>query len=118
MVKKSPANTGDARNTDSIPGSGRSLGVGNCHPLQYSYLENSMDRGAWRATVNGVAMSRTRLSMHTHTHTHTCTHIYVNGHTFVNEHLDCIHILPIVNNGTMSIGVNTYFQLSVFVLFG
>ena len=76
--KNPPANAGDTREMGSIPGSGRSLGVGNCNPLQYSYLENSMDRGAWRATVNGVAMSRTRLSMHTHTHTHTHAHIYMS----------------------------------------
>ena len=46
----------------SIPGSGRSLGEGNGHPLQYSCLENSMDRGAWRPTVHGVAKSQTQLS--------------------------------------------------------
>ena len=45
-----------------IPGSGRSPGGGNGNPLQYSYLGNPMDRGAWRATVHGVAKSRTRLS--------------------------------------------------------
>ena len=42
-----------------IPGLGRSPGEGNGNPLQYSCLENSMDRGAWRATVHGVAKSRT-----------------------------------------------------------
>ena len=46
----------------SIPGSGRSPGEGNGNPLQYSCLENSMDGGAWWATVHGVAKSRTRLS--------------------------------------------------------
>ena len=46
----------------SIPGSGRSPGEGNGNPLQYSSLENSMDEGAWWATVHGVAKSRTRLS--------------------------------------------------------
>ena len=46
----------------SIPGSGRSPGEGNGNPLQYSCLENSMDRGAWLATVHGVAKTRTRLS--------------------------------------------------------
>ena len=45
----------------SIPGSGRSAGEGNGNPLQYSCLENPMDRGAWWATVHGVAKSRTQL---------------------------------------------------------
>ena len=44
----------NARDPVSIPGSGRSSGEGNGFPLQYSYLENSMDRGAWQATVHGV----------------------------------------------------------------
>ena len=51
----------------SIPGLGRSPGEGNGNPLQYSCLENPMDRGAWRATVHGVAKSRTQLSNFTHT---------------------------------------------------
>ena len=46
----------------SIPGLGRSSGEGNNNPLQYSYLENPMDREAWRVPVPGVAKSRTRLS--------------------------------------------------------
>ena len=46
----------------SILGSGRSPGEGNDNPLQYSCLKNSTDRGAWRATIHGVAKSRTRLS--------------------------------------------------------
>ena len=52
MVKNLPASVGDL---GLIPGSGRSLGEGNGNPLQYSCLGNSMDRGAWRATVHGVA---------------------------------------------------------------
>ena len=48
----------------SFPGLGRSPGEGNCYPLQYSGLENSMDRGAWGAIVHGVAMSWTQLSKH------------------------------------------------------
>ena len=56
MVKNLPANAGDE---GSIPGSGRSPGGGNGNPLQYSCLENPMDRGAWWATVHGVAKSRT-----------------------------------------------------------
>ena len=46
MVKNPPANVGDARDVGSVPGSGRSPGEGNGNPLQYSYQENSMDRGA------------------------------------------------------------------------
>ena len=46
----------------SIPGSGRSPGEGNGNPLQYSWLENSMDRGTWWATVHGVTKNQTRLS--------------------------------------------------------
>ena len=57
--KVSAYNAGDQ---GSIPGSGRSPGEGNGNPLQYSCLENPTDRGAWYATVHGVAKSRTRLS--------------------------------------------------------
>ena len=49
-----------------IPGSERSPGVGNGNLLQYSCLENSMDRGAWRITVHGITKSQTQLSTHTH----------------------------------------------------
>ena len=59
MVKNPPANAGDVRDTDSIPGSGRSPGEGHGNPLQYSCLENPMDRGAWWATIHGVAKNRT-----------------------------------------------------------
>ena len=59
MVKNLPTNVGD---TGLIPGSGRPSGEGNGNPLQNSCLENSMDRGAWRAAVHGVTESRTRLS--------------------------------------------------------
>ena len=57
--KESACNAGDL---GLIPGSGRSPGGGHGNPLQYSCLENPMDRGAWLATVHGVAESRTRLS--------------------------------------------------------
>ena len=52
-----------ARDLDSIPGLGISLGDGNGDPLQYSCLENPMDREAWQATVHGVTKSRTRLRL-------------------------------------------------------
>ena len=64
VVKNLPANAGDTRNVCSIPGSGRSLGEGNGNLLQYSFLENPMDRGIWQATVHGVARSQTQLSTH------------------------------------------------------
>ena len=57
--KVSACNVGDL---GSIPGSGRSPGEGNGNPLQYSYLENSMDGGTWWATVHGVTKNQTRLN--------------------------------------------------------
>ena len=72
VVKKPPANTEDIGDTGLIPGSGRSPGGGHGSPLQYSCVENPMDRGAWRATVHGIAKSRTRLkrlsNMYVYTH--------------------------------------------------
>ena len=70
VVKNPPTNTGDAKDKGSIPGEGRSSGGGNGNPLQYSCLENPMDRGAWRATVQWVAKSWTQLkqlSVHAYT---------------------------------------------------
>ena len=67
VVKKSPANTEGIREASSNPGLGRSPGGGHAKPLQYSCLENPMDRGAWQATVHWVTKSQTRLkqfSMH------------------------------------------------------
>ena len=54
LVKNLPVNAGDIRDTGLLPGLGRSPGEGNGNPLQYSCLEESMDRGAWWATVHGV----------------------------------------------------------------
>ena len=59
MVKNPPANVGDIRDLGLIPRSGRSPGEGNGNPLQYSGLENPMDRGVWLATVHGIAESET-----------------------------------------------------------
>ena len=58
MVKNLPASAGDVGDVGSIPGSGRSPGEGNDNPLQYSCLENLMDRAAWWAVVHGVTKSR------------------------------------------------------------
>ena len=65
MVKNPPANAGDTEHAGSIPGLGRSPGGGHSNPLQYSCLENPMDRRAWRATVNEVAKSQKRRGMST-----------------------------------------------------
>ena len=62
VVKNMPVNSGDA---GLIPGLGRSPGVENGNPLQYSCLENPVDREAWWATVDGISKSKTQLSMHT-----------------------------------------------------
>ena len=70
-VKVSACNAGDL---GSIPGLGRSPGEGNGNPLQYSCLENPMDRGAWWATVHGVAKSQTQLSDFTFTFTFISYH--------------------------------------------
>ena len=62
MVKNLPAKAADAGNVGSIPGSGRSLlEKRNGNPLHYSFLENPVDRGAWWATVLGIAKNWTRL---------------------------------------------------------
>ena len=62
VIKNLPASAGDIRDVGSIPGLGRSPAVGNGNPLQYSCLENPMDRGTWQATVHGVTKSWTQLS--------------------------------------------------------
>ena len=61
VVKNPPANSGDTRDMDLIPGLGRSPGGGHDNPLKYSFLENPMDRGAWWAIVHGVAKNQTLL---------------------------------------------------------
>ena len=70
LVKNPPANAGDVRDAGVILGSGRSPGVGNGTPLQYSCLKNHMDRGAWRTIVHGAAKSQMWLSRCLCAHTH------------------------------------------------
>ena len=79
MVKKPPTNAGDTRDTGSIPGLGRSPGEGNGNPFQYSCLGNTMDRGAWWATVHGVTIES---DMTERAHTHT---IYWYPHTLSSK---------------------------------
>ena len=61
MVKNPSVNAGDVRDTGLIPRSGRSPGEGYDNPLQYSCLENPMERGIWQSTVHGAAQSQTQL---------------------------------------------------------
>ena len=68
MVKNPPANAGDTGDSGSVTGLGRSPGVGNGNPLQCSFLENSMDRGAWWLIVVGPQKVR---------HNQVCTHIHI-----------------------------------------
>ena len=68
VVKKPPTIARDSRDLGSIPGSGRSPGEGNGNPLQYSCLENPMDRGAWWATVHRVTKSWRWLRDYIHRH--------------------------------------------------
>ena len=74
------ANVGDTRDVSSIPGSGRSSGEGNGNPLQYSCLENPMDRGAWRATVHRTpkelgTTEQLRIYTHREPHSISCNNL-------------------------------------------
>ena len=91
VVKNLPSNAEDIRDVGSIPGSGTSPGGEHGNPLQYSCIENPMDRGAWRAMVQRVAKSQTQLKQlktHAHTHTYTYTHTRVSY-----THMYCTHIM-------------------------
>ena len=74
VIKNPPVSSGDLRDMDSIPESGRSPGEGNSNSFQSSCLDNSMDKGAWWAIVHMVANRHDWVS--THTHRHTCKTIY------------------------------------------
>ena len=78
LVENPPANARDVRDRGLIPGSGRSPGGGNGNPLQYSCLENPMDRGAWWAMVHSVTKSQTRLKQLCRAqHTHMCVYVHL-----------------------------------------
>ena len=74
VVKNMSANAGDLREASSIPGSGRSPEGGHGNPIQYSYLENPMDRGAWWATVHRVTeLDMIEMTEHAHDLNSKCT---------------------------------------------
>ena len=93
MIKNVPANEGHAKDMGLIPGSRRSPGGGHGNPFQFSCLENSMDRGAWRAIVHRVAELDTTESICTHTYTHTNKNNNLQGDIviFYKEQLSLVH---------------------------
>ena len=93
-----------------IPGLGKSPREGNGNPLQYPCLENSMDEGAWQATVHGVTKSRTQLTNFTLIHVYY--HIFI--HSSVDGHLYCFYVLAIVNSATMNTAVHVSLQIMFF----
>ena len=86
VIKKNlPTNARDIRDAGSVPGVGGIPGGGHGNPLQYSCLENPMDRGAQQAIVNGATKSWT-LSDKAYTHTYTHTHTHTHAHTVVSAY--------------------------------
>ena len=79
VTKNPPANAGDLKEENSIPGSERSPGRGYGNPLQYSCLENPMDRGSWQATVLRVAQGQTHLKQHTYRYIQAFFFFFLNG---------------------------------------
>ena len=86
MVKNPPANAGDAGDVSSVPGLGRSFGKGNGNPLQYSCLENPVDRGAWWATVHEVTKSQSQLSNGAHRYPETSRTAYSNNNILLQKY--------------------------------
>ena len=95
VVKNPPANAGDIRDVDSIPGLGRSPGGGYGNLLQYSCLENPMDRGAWWVTVHGVTKSRTQLkqlSMHAYIYSRVLKlYFYIYIGSYYKDYIEWHH---------------------------
>ena len=109
-----PAIAGDAGDSGSIPGSGRLPRGGNGRPLQYSCLENPMDRRAWWATVYGVTKSWTQLSTRTHTHTHTCRQLFEYHDALGTKLFSCIKSLNPYSNPTRLYSYHPILQINKF----
>ena len=108
VVESQPAKAEDS-DSSSTPGSGRSPGGGNGTPLQYSCLENPMDRGAWRATVHGATKSQTQL-MRLSTNTHWCFQLEGSDREFPfsMEYEARMRLLHYVRNSGFFITFNPY----------
>ena len=89
VVNNPPANAGDIRDMGSIPGSGRSPGGRHGNPLQYSYLENPRDRGAWTATVQRIMQSRAWLKQLS-THARTPAPWWISIEYLINANITCL----------------------------
>ena len=113
VVKNLPVNTGDARDTGLIPARGRYPGVGNGNPLQYTCLENSMDRGAWWATVHGIAKSQTWLS-NWGLNILLCAYMTIYLPILLLMALCSFQILTVRNNATMNSVVHVVFLVFFF----
>ena len=92
VVKNPPASAGDTKDMGSIPRSGRSPGVGNGNLLQYSYLDSSMVRGAWRAVFHGATESNTTEQLssiytYIYTYAHIYTYIYIYAYICIYIHI-------------------------------
>ena len=110
MVKNLSANERDERDA-GVPGSGRCPWEGNANPLRYSCLENSMDRRAWQATVNGVTKSQTRLSRHTH------NHIYFMPLHFTNDPFHSLFLTDDKNSCPLMRNFDFYILKKVLVIY-
>ena len=96
MVKNPPPMSGDVRNMGSIPGLGRSPREGCSSQLQYSFLENPMERGAWRATVCRVTKSQTQLSSH-RVDSKGDSYILYTQIILLKSYIRMMHLLPLMN---------------------
>ena len=110
VVKNQPVNAGDTRDVGSIPGSGRSPGIGNSNPLQYCCVENPMDRGAWWATVHRIAKSQTWLKQ-------LNTHIYAVYMSIPISQFILLLFFPlVVHTFILYICVSTWFAKINFIV--
>ena len=109
VVKNPPANAGDMRDMGSTPGSGRSSGWGHGNPLQYSYLENSMNRGAWRSMVHRIAEKDTTEATE-HTYTHFCSNAWYCPKWDIVHCFQKLLFLDYASDLIISINLNIYFS--------